>query len=167
MILIPPEERAYNRRSGEMATHYPLSSADDNSIPQVGADGNGPAQDVTELSQSGRKWYISDSAEEKSDLRERVIPEIVEKHKKFVDYEVAGDLAYAMTDREDPFLQREYGDRLGVYAQTGDIARSLVYNTDLYSNIRDEIVGYGYDLDETDNLAIAEQRYATQQKLPC
>lgn len=129
----------------------------DNSIPQVGADGNSRAQDVTEMSHSGRKMYISDPAEEKLDLRERVIPEIVEKHKKFVDYEVAGDLAYAMTDRWDPFLQREYGDRLGIYAQTGDVARSLVYNTDLYSNIRDEIVGYGYDLDETDNLAIAEQ----------
>lgn len=137
--------------------HRTTASAFENSISQDGADGNSRAQDVTEMSHSGRRMYISDPAEEKSDLRERVIPEIVEKYKKFVDYEVAGDLAYAMTDREDPFLQREYGDRLGVYAQTGDIARSLVYNTDLYSNIRDEIVGYGYDLDETDNLAIAEQ----------
>ena len=47
-------ERAYHRRSGEMATHYPLSSADDNSIPKNGADGNTSTEDVTEMSQSGR-----------------------------------------------------------------------------------------------------------------
>lgn len=130
-------------------------SAFDDSIPQVGADGNTSAQDVTEMSHSGRQWSIA--GEESADLQSRIIPELVRERRDEIDSEVVGALAYAITDRDDAYLQSTFGDSLGDYEQSGDVARELVYVSDMHSEIRDVLIGYEYDLDANDNLAIAEQ----------
>lgn len=62
------------------ARHRTTVSAFNDSIPQTDADGNTSAQDVTELSQSGRQW--STAGEERTDLQSRVIPELVESIEK-------------------------------------------------------------------------------------
>ena len=49
---------SFSGSSEKYGARWGIASSD-TSIPQDGADGNSRAQDVTEMSHSGRKWYIS------------------------------------------------------------------------------------------------------------
>jgi len=148
---------SFSGSSEKYGARWGIASSD-NSIPQVSANGNTSAEDVTEMSQSGRKMYISDEeAGSEAELYSSAIPEFVRRAKDYADYEVAGALAYAITDKQDSYMQEVYGDALGEYAQEITIARRLVQDTEAFERIRDSIESYGYDMTEQSDIAIAWQ----------
>ncbi len=145
----------------QIRLQLPSISVDRGSFNNIIADHaqnvNTQGETVTQSQQSGRQMAFTDeSDEEMIDLYGRAMPDFVKDNREAVNREVAGVLSYAITDKDDAYLQDRFGDSLGEYAQAGSTVRGMLEETEAFERIRDRL-GDFYNFDQKFNAALAAQ----------